>query len=217
MSSKVRHNLSSHRYFAKTTERNAQGYYWSIRPLYERELRTSLLSGNGSTNNKNKNRRVQQENEDDDDDDDQENEENNDCDDENEDEDEELTKSSKTKANKKSKTMSVKVAAKKGNKPKRLNTTPSGKSRRVRSTRNKVESSNLANMVTSNNAALVSQDLLKVRDDLNYSPTPYLTILNSDALLNSSIGPGSNLSILIETYSYYSIIKFFKLNIKILL
>lgn len=216
MSSKVRHNLSSHRYFAKTTERNAQGYYWSIRPLYERELRTSLLSGSGSTNNKNKNRRVQQEN---DDDDDQENEENNDCDDENEDEDEdedeELTKSNKTKANKKSKTVSVKVAAKKGNKPKRLTTTP-GKSRRVRSTRNKAESSNLANMVTSNNAALVSHDLLRVRDDLNYSPTPYLTMLNSDALLNSSIGPGSNLSIFIDTYKYYSNLKFFKLNIKIL-
>jgi len=30
----VRHNLSRHKYFIKSMNRNAQGYYWSIHPSY---------------------------------------------------------------------------------------------------------------------------------------------------------------------------------------
>ena len=30
----IRHNLSRHKYFIKTSEKNAQGHYWSIDPDY---------------------------------------------------------------------------------------------------------------------------------------------------------------------------------------
>lgn len=41
--------MSSHRYFVKTTEKNAQGHFWSVHPSFERELRTTLFSSRTST------------------------------------------------------------------------------------------------------------------------------------------------------------------------
>lgn len=32
--SAIRHNLSSHNFFIKTSKKNAQGHYWSIEPIY---------------------------------------------------------------------------------------------------------------------------------------------------------------------------------------
>jgi hypothetical protein len=42
----VRHNLSRHKYFQKTTTKNSQGYFWSIHPAYIKLLK------NGSVNSK---------------------------------------------------------------------------------------------------------------------------------------------------------------------
>jgi hypothetical protein len=39
----VRHNLSSHRYFCKTSERNSQGHFWSIHPLFMDEIVQTCL------------------------------------------------------------------------------------------------------------------------------------------------------------------------------
>ncbi len=41
----VRHNLSSHKYFLKTSEKNAKGHYWSIHPAYLEMLNEALCNG----------------------------------------------------------------------------------------------------------------------------------------------------------------------------
>lgn len=45
----VRHNLSSHRYFTKTTIRNSQGHFWSIHPTFVHELADNIINERSSS------------------------------------------------------------------------------------------------------------------------------------------------------------------------
>ena len=41
----VRHNLSSHKYFIKTSEKNAKGHFWSIHDSFAGAIRNTLFQG----------------------------------------------------------------------------------------------------------------------------------------------------------------------------